>query len=57
MEWVGALNLDREGNIERSAKIPEESHQRIEAAIADGHIEGDIYLKDDECRIHYFLDR
>lgn len=57
MEWIGALKLDKEGHIERSAKIPEESYQRIEAAIAAGYIEGNIYLKEDESRFHFFLDR
>jgi hypothetical protein len=36
-----------ENRIERLVNIPEEAYQRIESAIAGGHIEGEIYLKNE----------
>jgi hypothetical protein len=56
MEWAGAPNIDKENRIERALQIPEEAYQRIESAIAAGHIEGNIYLED-RSRFHWFLDR
>ena len=56
MQWAGAPNIDKENRIERSLRIPEEAYQRIESAIAAGHIEGNIYLED-RSRFHWFLDR
>ena len=56
MEWAGAPNIDKGNRIERSLPIPEEAYQRIESAIAAGHIEGNIYLED-RSRFHWFLDR
>ena len=40
---AGAIgSADAENRIERYVKIPEEAYQRIESAIAGGHIEGEI---------------
>jgi hypothetical protein len=56
MEWAGAPAIDREGHIERSIDIPEAAYQKIEEAIAEGNIEGTIYLEGN-VRFHWFLDR
>jgi hypothetical protein len=56
MEWIGAPKIDSNGRIERSLAIPEEAYQRIESAIAEGYLEGDVYLPD-RSRFHWFLDR
>jgi hypothetical protein len=56
MEWAGAPNIDAENRIERCVNIPEEAYQRLESAIASGHIEGEIYLKNGS-RVRWFLDR
>ena len=56
MEWAGAPNIDAANRIERSVDIPEEAFKRIEAAIAGGHIEGEIRLQN-ASRFHWFLDR
>jgi len=56
MQWSGAPLVDADNHVERSLPIPEEAYQRIEAAIAGGHLEGDIFLKD-RSRFHWFLDR
>jgi len=56
MEWAGAPSIDKENHLERSAGIPEGAYQRIEAAIAAGYGEGDVYLED-RSRFHWFLDR
>jgi hypothetical protein len=54
---AGAIgSADAENRIERYVKIPEEAYQRIESAIAGGHIEGEIYLKNGS-RFRWFLDR
>jgi hypothetical protein len=56
MEWAGAPAINAEGSIDRSIEVPEEAYQRIEVAIAQGGIEGDIYLEDGS-RFRWFLDR
>lgn len=56
MEWAGAPGIDKKGAIERSVPIPEEVYQQVEAAIAGGHLEGDVFLPD-RSRFHWFLDR
>lgn len=56
MEWAGAPRLDPKGHLERSATIPEEAYRKIEGGIAEGNMEGDIYLRD-QTHVHWFLDR
>ena len=56
MEWAGAPAIDAENRIERSVAIPEEAYERIESAMAAGHGEGEIYLKNGS-RFKWFLDR
>jgi hypothetical protein len=56
LEWAGAPPIDTRNHLERSLDIPEEAYGRIESAITEGHIEGDVYLRDGS-RIHWFLDR
>ena len=56
-EWAGAPNIDTNGWIERSIKIPEEAFLAIEQEIAKGSgNEGTIYLKDGT-RFDWFVDR
>jgi hypothetical protein len=56
MQWVGAPAVDSTNRIERSLAIPEAAYRGIEAAIAQGHLEGEITLPDGT-RFHWFLDR
>jgi hypothetical protein len=56
MEWAGAPSIDKRGHIKRSVNMPEEAYKKIETAIAQGHVEGDIYTGD-QSRFHWFLDR
>ena len=56
MEWAGAPAIDRDGHIERSIDIPELAYRKIEQAIAEGHVEGVVYLEGD-VRFNWFLDR
>lgn len=56
MEWVGAPEIDANGRIARTVEVPDEALQKIEAAIAGGNIEGDVYLPD-RSRFNWFLDR
>jgi len=56
MEWAGAPDIDAENHVERTLDIPEEAYQRLETAVAGGHLEGDFFLKDGS-RFHWFLDR
>jgi hypothetical protein len=44
MEWGGALPLDEDGHIERSLALPEGVYEAIEDGIAQGNVEGSIYL-------------
>ena len=56
MEWLGAPEIDKQNHIQRSLQIPEAAYQRLEQAIAHGHIEGIVCL-DDGMRFKWFLDR
>jgi hypothetical protein len=56
MEWCGAPPIGDDNHIQRTLKIPEQAYQRIEAAIAQGHLEGSVYLPDGS-RFQWFLDR
>ncbi|HEY8505792.1 MAG TPA: hypothetical protein VIL46_14500 [Gemmataceae bacterium] len=56
VQGLGAPALDEQGRLERTAEIPEEAYQRIEQAVAQGFIEGRIYLDRDRY-IDWLLDR
>jgi hypothetical protein len=55
-EWLGAPAVDAAGHIERSADLPEEVYRQIERSIAQGSVEGVVFL-DGERRVDWFLDR
>ena len=55
-EWAGAPNIDSQGRIDRSIKIPEEAFLAIEREIAKGSCEGIVQLKNGT-RFDYFVDR
>lgn len=55
-EWLGAPTIDKAGHIERTAEVPEEVYQAIEKDIAQGSIEGMVFL-DPQRRVDWFLDR
>jgi hypothetical protein len=55
-EWAGAPQVDDNGRIARSIKIPEEAYQAMERELAKGGIEGIVQLPDGT-RLEWFLDR
>lgn len=56
MEWGGAPEIDDNGEIERTVKIPEEIYIAIEDYIAKGQTQGSI-VRPDGTRFDWFLDR
>jgi hypothetical protein len=56
MEWGGAPEIDENGEIERSIKLPAGVYEAIEGAIARGDIEGTIILQGGS-RVQWQLDR
>ena len=56
MEWGGAPEIDADGHIERSVKIPEAIYLAIEEYIQKGQVQGSI-MKPDGTRFDWFLDR
>jgi hypothetical protein len=56
MEWGGAPEIDDDGHIERSVKIPEAIYLAIEEYIQKGQVQGSIATPDGT-RYDWFLDR
>ena len=56
MEWGGAPEIDENGEIERTIKLPAGVYEAIEGAIAKGEIEGMVVLADNT-RVQWQLDR
>jgi hypothetical protein len=55
MEWGGAPEIDENGEIERTIKLPAGVYEAMEGAIAKGETEGMIILPDDS-RVQWQLD-
>jgi hypothetical protein len=55
-EWLGAPTVDQDGRIERTVDLPAEVYDSIERSIAEGLIEGIVFL-DTQRRVDWFLDR
>ncbi len=54
-EWLGALEIDKEGHIERGVDMPEQVYQKLEEELAKGAREGKIYLSQ-QVYLDYFVD-
>jgi hypothetical protein len=56
MDWAGAPAIDVDGRLERSLDLPDAVYEAIEHALAEGQVEGTLYL-DADTRVQWLADR